>query len=82
MGLFYYIYIYIFIAMRIFNTVVRRKYFLRDQKQSTENKLNELNEEEESRFMATDLNTSLKPTFGIETVKQGSDNLEGLLMVV
>ena len=29
--------------------------------------------------MATGLNTGLKPTFGIKTVKHGSDNLEDFL---
>ena len=32
--------------------------------------------------MATGLNTSLNPTFGIETSKNGSDNLEGFLTAV
>ena len=32
--------------------------------------------------MANGLNTSLKPKFGIKTVKHGSDNLEGLLTAV
>ena len=32
--------------------------------------------------MATGLNTSLKPTFGIKTVNQGSNNLEGFLKAV
>ena len=61
--------------------MVRWKEFWRDQKQSTE--LNELNEEtEESRFMATGLNTGLKPTFGIKTAKHGSENIEGFLTAV
>ena len=53
-----------------------------DKKQSTETKLNELNEEEESTFMATGLNTGLKPIFEINTVKYGSENLEGFLTAV
>ena len=32
--------------------------------------------------MATSLNTGLKPTFGVETAKHRSDNLEGLLTAV
>ena len=32
--------------------------------------------------MATGLNTGLKPTFVIKTVKHGSDNLEGFLTAV
>ena len=35
-----------------------------------------------SRFKATGLNTSLKPTFGLKTAKHGSDNLEGFLTAV
>ena len=62
--------------------MVRWKEFWRDQKKSTKNKLNELNEEENSRFMATGLNTGLKPKFGIKTEKHGSDNLKGFLTLV
>ena len=62
--------------------MVRWKEFWRDQKQSTETELNVVIEEENSRFVATGLNTSLNPTFGIETSKNGSDNLEGFLTVV
>ena len=51
-------------------------------KKSTETKLNDLNEEEESRYMATGLNTGLKPKFGIKTAKHVLDNLEGFLTVV
>ena len=68
--------------MRRFNNVVRWKEFWRDQEQSTETELNELNKEEESRFMATGLNTGLKPIFEINTVKHGSENLEGFLTAV
>ena len=50
--------------------------------QSTETELNDLNEEEESRFMATGLNIGLRPTFGIKIAKYGSDNIEGFLTVV
>ena len=32
--------------------------------------------------MATGMNTSLKPTFGIKTEKHGSDNLEVFLTAV
>ena len=32
--------------------------------------------------MDTGLNTGLNPTFGIKTVKHGSDNLEGYLSAV
>ena len=60
--------------------MVRWKEFWRDQKQSTEPEENEI--EEKSRFMATGLNTSLKPTFGVKTAKHGSDNLEGFLTAV
>ena len=42
----------ILISIRRFKNVVRWKEFWRDQKQPTKNKLNALNEEEESRFMA------------------------------
>ena len=62
--------------------MVRWKEFWRGQKQSTETELNELNEEENSIFMATGLNTCLNPTFGIKAVKHGSDNLEGFLTAV
>ena len=34
------------------------------------------------RFMATGLNTGLKPKFGIKTAKHGSDILEGFLTAV
>ena len=61
----------IFIAMRIFKNVVRWKEFWCDQKQSTETELQGVNEEEDSRFMATGLNTGLKPTFGLKTAKHG-----------
>ena len=54
---------------------------MRDQKQSTEPEENE-EIEEESGFMATGLNTGLKPTFGVKTEKNGSDNLEGFLTAV
>ena len=46
-----------------------------NQKQPTKNELNE--ENEESIFMATGLNTGLKPDFGLKTSKRGSDNLKG-----
>ena len=63
--------------------MVRWKEFWRDQKQSTETELQEVNEEEEdSRFKATGLNTGLKPKFGIKTAKHGLDNLEGFLTAV
>ena len=52
----------ILIAIRIFKNVVRWEEFWRDQKQSTEPEANE-EIEEESRFMATSLNTDLKPSF-------------------
>ena len=66
----------ILIAIRRFKTMVRWKEFWRDQKQSTRTELNELNKEtEESRFMATCLNTGLKTTFGIKTVMHGSENI-------
>ena len=68
--------------MRIFKNVVRWNEFWRDQKQSTKTELNEIIEEENSRFMDTGLNTGLKPTFGIKTAKHGSDNLEGFLTAV
>ena len=51
----------ILIVIRIFKNVVRWKEFWRDQKQSTEPEENEI--EESSIFMATGLNTGLKPTF-------------------
>ena len=50
-------------------------------KKSTEPEVNEVIEEE-YKFMATGLNTGLKPTFWIKTAKHGSDNLEGFLTVV
>ena len=56
---------------------MRWKEFWRDQKQSTKPK--EIEIEEESRFMATGLNTSLKPTFGVKTPKHGYDSLKGFL---
>ena len=71
----------IWIAIRRFKNVVRWKEFWRDQKQSTETEVNEVIEEN-SRFMTTGLNTGLKPTFGINTEKYGSDNLEGFLTAV
>ena len=72
----------ILISMRIFKNVLRWKEFCRDQKQESETKLNEMNEEEESRSMATGLNINLKPTFGIKNVKHVATNLEGFLKVV
>ena len=69
----------ILIAIKRFKNVVRWKEFWRDQKQSTEPEASE-EIEEESRFMATGLNTGLKPTFGVNTAKHGSDNLEGFLI--
>ena len=71
----------ILIAIRRFNNVVMWKELWRDQKQSTEPELNEVIEEE-SIFMATGLNTGLKPKFGVKTAKHGSDNLEGFLTTV
>ena len=63
--------------------MVRWKEFWRNQEQLTETKLQNVNEEEDDfRFKATDLDTGLKPTFGIKNVKHGSDNLEGFLTVV
>ena len=63
--------------------MVRWKEFCSDQKQSAKTELNELNKEiEESRFMATGLNTGLKPTLGLKTTKHGSNNLEGFLTAV
>ena len=32
--------------------------------------------------MATGLNTGLKPTFGVNTAKQGTDKIEGFLTAV
>ena len=61
--------------------MVRWKEFWRDQKRSTEPEANE-KIEEESRLMATALNTGLKPTFGVKTAKHGFDNLEGFLTAV
>ena len=60
--------------------MLRWKEFWCDRKQTTEPEANEI--EEESRFMATGLNTSLKPTFGVKTAKHGSENLEYLLTAV
>ena len=60
---------------------MRWKEFWRDQKQSTEPEANE-KIEEEYRFVATGLNTGLKPTFGVKTAKNGFDNLEGFLTAV
>ena len=58
----------ILIAMRRFKNVVSCKEFWRDQKQSTETELQDVNEEEEDfRFKDTELDTGLKPTFGIKT---------------
>ena len=61
--------------------MVSWKEFWRYQKQSTEPEANE-EIEEESRFMATGLNTGLKPTFGVKIAKHGSDNLKGFLTAV
>ena len=45
--------------------------------------LQDVNEEnEDSRFKTTSLNTGLKPTFLLETGKYGSANLEGFLTEV
>ena len=60
--------------------MVSWKEFWRDQKQSTKPEENEI--EEKYRFMATGLNTGLKPAFGVKTENHGSDNLEGFLTVV
>ena len=64
------------IAMRLLKNVVRWKEFCSDQKQSNKTELNE--ENGESRFMDTGLSTGLKPTFGLNNAKDGSDNLEVL----
>ena len=73
----------ILIAMRRFKNLVRWKESWRDQKQSTKTELQDVNEEEEDlRFKATGLDTGLKPTFRIKTVKHGLDNLEGFLTAV
>ena len=73
----------ILISTRRFQNVVRWKEFWRDQKQSTETELQEVNEEEDdSRFKATGLNTGLNSTFGLKNAKHGSDNLEGFLTAV
>ena len=71
----------ILIAIRKFKNEVRWKEFWRNQKQSTKPEANE-RIEEESRFMATGLNTGLKPTSGVKTAKHGSDNLKGFLTPV
>ena len=71
----------ILIAIRRFKNVVRWKGFWRDQKQSIGPEANE-EIEEEYRFMATGLNTGLKPTFGVKTEKHGSDNLKCFLTAV
>ena len=56
---------------------------MRNQKQSTETELQDVNEEEDySRFKSIGLKTGLKPTFGFKTAKHGSDNLEGFLTAV
>ena len=52
-----------------------------DQKQSTETEVDEVIEEN-SGFMNTSLNTSLKPTFGINTARHGYNSLEGFLIAV
>ena len=52
----------ILIAVRRFKNMLWWKEFWRDQKQLTEPEANE-EIEEESRFMATSLNTDLKPSF-------------------
>ena len=70
----------ILIAIRGFKNVVRWKEFWRDQKKSTEPEENEI--EEESRVMATGLNTGLKHIFGVKAAKHGSDNLKGFLIAV
>ena len=72
----------ILILIRCFKNALRWEKFWRDQKSSTETELNNLNEEEESRFVATGLNTGLKPTFVLKTAKHGSENLEILLAAV
>ena len=72
----------ILFAMMRFKNVVRWKAFWRDQKKSTKTELNELNEEENCRFMSTGLNTGLHPTFVITAAKHGSDNFEGFLTAV
>ena len=51
-------------------------------KKSTETKLNEVTEVENSRYKATGLNTGLNPTFVNKTAKNGSDNLGGFLTAV
>ena len=68
-------------AIRRFKNVVRWKEFWCDQKQSSKPEENEI-EEEKSIFVATGLNTGLKPTFVVKTAKHGSDNLEGFLTAV
>ena len=60
--------------------MVRRKELLRDQKQSTKNEL--LEEKGDNIFKATGLSTCIKPIFGLNTVKHGSNNLEGFLTAI
>ena len=68
--------------MRRFKNVVRWNKFWRDKKKLTKTEFNELNKEENSRFITTGLNTALEHTFKFKTAKHGSDNLEGFLTVV
>ena len=68
------------VVMRRFKNLVKWKKFWRDQKQSTKNEL--LEEEEDTLFNADSLSTCLKPTFGLKTVKHGSDSLEVFLTAV
>ena len=44
--------------------------------------VNEISKEDETIFKAYSLNTGLKPTFSLKTLKHGSEDLEGVLTVV
>ena len=60
--------------------MVMWKEFWRNQNKSTNNEL--LKEEGDTIFKATSLSTGLKPKFGLNTAKYGSDNLECFLTAV
>ena len=65
------------IAISHFKNLVWWTEFWRDQKQSIATELNE--ENEGSTIMATGLTTGLKPTFGLNTAKNGFNNLKVFL---
>ena len=64
------------LTLTIFRNIIWWMELWWDQKQSTKN---EIYEELEARLTFTDLNTGLKPTFGLNTAKHNFNNLKSFL---